>query len=122
EPTSGKILFNGKDLATISKKELFRERKNIQMVFQDPYASLHPKMKIKDILLEPLKIFNVSTLKERMSKIREMMEIVCLNERYLNRYPHEFSGGQRQRICIARSLMLNPKLLILDEAVSALDV
>lgn len=122
EPTSGSIFFNGKDLASISKKDLFQERQNMQMVFQDPYASLHPKMKIHETLTEPLKIFNVGTVKERNKKVSEMLEIVGLDERFLNRYPHEFSGGQRQRICIARSLMLNPKLLILDEAVSALDV
>lgn len=122
EPTSGEILFNGKNLSDISKKDLFQERKNIQMVFQDPYASLHPKMKIIESLIEPLKIYNIGEKKERIKKAKEMLEIVGLNEKFAERYPHEFSGGQRQRICIARSLMLNPKMLILDEAVSALDV
>src|SRR5699024_9803738 len=88
----------------------------------DPYASLHPRMKVLDILTEPLDIYKMYTKKERRDKAIEMLERVGLSEKYSDRYPHEFSGGQRQRISIARSLMLNPKLLILDEAVSALDV
>lgn len=122
DPTSGSIVFNDQEFSNLSKKELFKERKNIQMVFQDPYASLHPRMKVLDILTEPLDIYSMYTKKERRNKAIEMLERVGLSEKYSARYPHEFSGGQRQRISIARSLMLNPKLLILDEAVSALDV
>ncbi|WP_209123639.1 ABC transporter ATP-binding protein [Alkalihalobacillus sp. BA299] len=121
-PTSGSVLFNGKDLTTISEKEIRSARKNIQMIFQNPYASLDPRKKVEKLIMEPMIIHKIGTRKEQLKRVHELLEVVGLNSYHGDRYPHEFSGGQRQRINIARSLVLNPDLVICDEPVSALDV
>ena len=122
-PTSGNILFSGKNIAHIPDEQLRKMRKDIQIIFQDPFGSLNPRLTIGQAINEPMKIHQIlPTEKQRKEKIIELMEKVDLNPEYFNRYPHEFSGGQRQRICIARALGLNPDFIICDESVSALDV
>lgn len=122
EPTEGSIEFQGQNLAKLSPAEMRKARRDIQMVFQDPYASLNPRHSIGRILEEPLIVHGIGDAKERKKRVSELLKIVGLSDYHAKRYPHQFSGGQRQRVGIARALMTNPKLIIADEPVSALDV
>ncbi|MGB0882509.1 MAG: ABC transporter ATP-binding protein [Vicingaceae bacterium] len=123
EPTAGNIIYNGTDITDLSAKEMRAYRKEMQIIFQDPYSSLNPRITIGEAIMEPMRVHKVfKNDKERKARVMELLKRVSLLEEHFYRYPHEFSGGQRQRICIARSLALNPKFIICDESVSALDV
>ncbi len=121
-PTSGKVYYRDIDLTELKGEELRQARRNMQMIFQDPYASLNPRMTVGKIIAEPLEVHNIGNGRERRERVQELLQLVGMSPHFVNRYPHEFSGGQRQRIGVARALALQPDFLVLDEPISALDV
>lgn len=122
EPTSGNVLYRGQNIYRLSKHEMWKLRQQMQIIFQDPYGSLNPRMNVEQLVIAPLQVFKVGTPKEQREQVVSILEEVGLGSHILKRFPHEFSGGQRQRIMIARALILNPELVVCDEPVSALDV
>lgn len=122
EPTGGEVFYQGKNLAGYGKEEMRQMRKELQIIFQDPYSSLNPRMTVRELIGAPLEVFRIGDKQEQLLRVAEIMDKVGLPLEFMNRYPHEFSGGQRQRIVIARALVLNPRFVVCDEPVSALDV